>query len=242
MKLTQAMSWSLVLCMSAFAMPCHAALISTEDGSKTSWDTMDFTTMGASDPTTFTETLGSTDRTENWNRMQSFTAEHTGDVTSISILATRLWSGTYYMDVYESFDGDGTTYTSTPSKFRPWDANWLNPVLVDLELTVDSSNSINAGGVATVNLDLGEQFAMTAGATYAVGFRQANADPERLLWDYAESDLYAGGIWGYTGQAPVAGREFALAYNVNVTVPEPTSLTLLGLSSLVLLWHRRKLG
>lgn len=222
--------------VASFAVAANAALVTSEDGSSASWDTMDFTTIETTDIGAYMDVLTSTNNTENWNRGQTFTAAHNGTVESISVQALRLDSGgTFAMDVYESFDGDGSTYTASPSKLRPWATDWLNPILTGVELTIDSSNDIASGGVMTVNLDAGEQFEITEGAAYCVVFRRTSTGDERLLWQYAESDVYADGAWGYTGQALVTGREYALAYSV----PEPATFGMLGVFGFGMLYVRR---
>ena len=195
------------LCLAAIlplACVASAATITVEDGGTTTWDTMDFKT-GA--PAAFTTYQNAGDGAENdpWQTGQSFTAEHDGTVTSISALAVRLWGGTYYMDVYESFAGDGSTYTATPDKFRPGNLDWLVPVITNVSLAVDGTNDINIGGVMTVNLDAGEQFPITTGAAYVVIFRQANADPGEVRYgNMGYTDVYAGGVWGYSNQNTVS--------------------------------------
>ena len=237
--MTKGLYLILAVVVALFAVSANAAIITTEDGGKTSWADLDFSNMGTDVVDSNTDMLISSDPTENWIRMQSFTAEHTGTLLSISVQALRLWGGEYYIDIYESFDGDGVTTTSHPSKFRPWDPNWLSPRAVNLAMTVDGDNDIGSGGVATFNLEAGEQFTITTGHAYVVGFRMGTVSGyERFLWEYVGSDVYADGVWGYSGQSVVTGREFAIGYNV-APIPEPTSMALLALGGLAMLIRKR---
>lgn len=229
----------LMLIMSAavLAVGANAALITSEDGDSTTWASQDYTTIATTQQDAFTDITYSTNNTDSWLRGQSFTTATAGKITSISALALRLDNGgTFAMDVWESFDGDGSTYNATPSKFRNWDNNWLNPVLT-VEMSVDASNDIGSGGVMTVNLAGAEQFNVVAGGTYFINFRRTVDDGNRLLWQYANSDVTAGAAFGYAGQAPVTGRDFALGYTI---VPEPATLGLVAAFGGGILFIRRR--
>lgn len=223
------------LAVAALAVAANASYVTVENGGNTTWGLQDFTTTSSLDA--YIDVQTSTNYTENWNRAQSFTIASAGTIDSISVQALRLDNGgTFAMDVYESFDGDGSTYTGLPSKFRPWDTAWLNPV-AQIEFTVDATTAITAGGVLTVNLEGAEQIDAAAGSAYAVSFRRTSEGGERLLWHHSNSDDYAGGAWGYTGQELVTGREFALGYTV---IPEPATLGMVAVFGGGMLFIRRR--
>lgn len=200
----------------------HAASVAVEDGTTTTWDSLDYTSMTSTAVNASTGVLKTENYSENWNRIQSFTSVNNGIVTSLSMLATSLTNGTYYVDVYKSYNGDGSSFTAYPSKFRPWSTDWLDPVLTNLAFSVDSDDVITNGlGVLTVNLSINEQFAITNEGAYAVVFRAAT-NTEHLAWGYSsDASQTDDGCFGYTGQTIVTGRDYALGYNFDPVGIQP---------------------
>lgn len=154
---------------------------------------------------------------------QSFIATEDCTVEAISILAQRLAADTDFgLDIYELFDGDGSSPRANPDKVRIGNSEWAVPIAV---FTLNSPDGISRGdrgdNVFTVSLEPEERFALKSGHAYAIHIysKAKNQSDDRLiLWDYAGSDVYADGTYGVPGW-PVAARDLGVAFTV-VEVPK----------------------
>ena len=229
----------MALSVVAFAAnAANAAIVTSEDGATTTWDAMDFTTTTVAEGQVANmDVLTTTSYSTDYGRIQGFTVDNACTIDSLSILALRVDNGgTFVMDVFESYDGDGSTWTGTPSKYRTYLASWCNPI-ASIEFAIDSSNDIASGGVLTIGLEGEEKISAVTGSAYAIQFRRVSEGSERLLWNYATTDTYADGLWGYANKSTVAGREFAVGYTA---IPEPATVGLFGLFGVGLIVARRK--
>ncbi len=219
---------TLPLLLALSALPAAAATVSVEESATpTSYSNADFTTIAAADADSFVTSAGA---------FQSFTAEHTGTVASISVLVLRLGTGDFNLEVYESFDGDGATHTALPSKFRDWTDLWLDPIGT-FNFSVASGQDLGSGspgGALTIQLSGAEQFSITTGATYAVRVTNG-ATGDYFYQRYEDAGSYADGAFGYSNGAPT-GRDNGIAYSL---VPEPSIALLGGLGLLGLIRRRR---
>ena len=211
--------------VASLAVAANATLCTVEESaSPTAYSTSDFTTINWSDASSFLTSVG---------MLQSFTATQGGVVSDISVSALRLGTGTYTMEVYESFAGDGVTPTANPDKFRLNNALWM-PLLASYDFTVTTGlGSGSPGGSVTVAFSPSEQFSFVAGNAYAVNILTGTG----TYWyqKYANTGTYADGAAGYDNGAPT-GRDVPLAYNV---IPEPATIGLIGVCGIGMLAARR---
>ncbi len=225
---------TMLLCCTVAA---NAALITVGDATGTDWSGTDLQTIGSSQGTTIYDLKDN----NTAGLVQSFTATESMTVGTISILAQRLVAGMDFgVDVYEFLPGDGgSTYGANPDKFRLDDAT-RSTLLKSYSL--NASTAITSGNPGEnqfdIGLDAGEQFDVVAGNAYGVHIysKVSGGTGDRLLvWNYANSDAYAGGTYGVPN-SNVADRDLGLAITA---IPEPAALGLIGMVVGMLLVVRR---
>lgn len=220
----------------------NAAVTITKDvRSATTWDALTITTVSTSETTSFIDVKNNSTS----GLGQSFTATITGNVDLISLGVTRMYAGMDgILEVYQMFDGDGTSPGANPTRFRNGNSDWMSNAITTIPFVTTSVN-INSSGdgnnMYSFALTGADQFAVTSGATYMVkiaGTAGGNGDNLALL-DKVDSSFYADGIYGFPdGGTTASGRDLLLGINI-APIPEPSSALLGALGLLGLLRRRR---
>lgn len=231
---------ALTLC----ALSTSAATLTTGDATGTDWSGTNFQTIAS------TSADAGFDLKENNTDgvIQSFTATSNMTVGTISILAQRLAADkSFALDVYEFLPGDGgPTFGANPDKFRLTDPT-RSTLLKSYSLQATTANDITAGarGENQFNVELlgAEQFDLVSGNTYGIHIYSTivSGDTSRImLWDYVNSDSYAGGTYGTDGNT-VAARDLGLAITAIPAIPEPGSYAMIaGLLALSAIMIKRR--
>lgn len=231
-----------VISSSTFAVCSNAAVTLSKDvrGAAT-WDAFTVTTLTSATSTDFI----AVDNNNVTGLGQSFTATVGGNVDAISFGVTRMYASMQgVVNVYQMFDGDGSTPGANPTRFRNGNADWMSDPIATIAFdtsVVNINNSSDGNNMYTFNLSGADQFGVVAGATYMVSIEgTAGGDGSDLvLWDKSDANPYAAGIYGVPdGGTTASGRDGALAINIT-PIPEP-SIPLLGGLGLLCLIHRRR--
>ena len=157
---------------------------------------------------------------------QSFTADETMTVGTITLLTQRFASGfDFTMDVYELIgQGSSSPDPANSDKFRYSNAGHstlLKSYSLNSDVTVGSGN--RGDNYFAITLDAGEQFDVTAGKYYAVHIYTAgtgSSSDRLMIWDYSDQSSYAFGRYGTGAGAPtVEARDFGLAISAAPTPP-----------------------
>lgn len=235
---------TLVVALGLSALTANAVVV-TIGATSTDWAATDFQTI--------TPAQGSSGFDMKQNNtagvVQSFTATSDMTVGAIHIMAQR-WVADldvgvdiyHFSPVSDAPSGQEHTYGANPDKIRLTNAD--RSTLIK-SLTVNAGTGITSGNPGdnqlNIALDLGEQFSITTGEAYGVHIysKAGTGSGDRLLiWNYANSDVYAGGTYGVDNQN-VAARDLGLALTA---VPEPATIALaFGLIALGGVIIRRRL-
>lgn len=176
---------------------------------------------------------------------QSFTSTASGNVDAISLAVLRMYAGLDgVINVYQMFDGDGTTPGANPTRFRNGNSDWMSGAISTINFNTTSVNINNSGDgndMYTFNLTGADQFAVTAGATYMVQIAGTvgGSGGNLVLWDKVDAGTYANGTYGVPdgGTTTVGGRDGGLAVNV---IPEPATFGLVAVFGGAVLFVRRR--
>lgn len=235
------MKIQIVLIAIAFgALSANASVILSKDvrGAST-WDAFTLKSFDSSEATSFF------DITENdtTGYGQSFTSTVSGNVDALSLAVTRMYAGMDgVINVYQMFDGDGTSPGAHPTRFRNGNSDWMSDAIASISFNTTAVNINNSGdgnNMYTFSLTGADQFAVTSGATYMIQVAGAGAATDNLvLWDKSDSDPYAGGLAGTPlGGTTASGRDMGVAVNV---IPEPATLGMVALFGGGILFVRRQ--
>ncbi|MFK7770366.1 MAG: PEP-CTERM sorting domain-containing protein [Mariniblastus sp.] len=220
-------------------------VLSKDVRSSTTWDdAFTVTTMGFADHTN-NIAVGLTDEV---GLGQSFTATADGSVDAISFGVLRMYANLDgVVNVYQMFDGDGTTPGANPTRFRNGNSDWMSDAIASFAFDTDTVNITNGSDgntMFTFGLTGADQFAVVNGGTYMVSIEGAAGNagqPNLMLWDRSDSDPYAGGRYGIPdGGSTAAGRDVMLGINIVSAVPEPSSLGFIGLGAMALFLRRKR--
>lgn len=208
-------------------LSASAAIITTSDATGTNWSGTDFQTIASN----VADAAFTLNNTNDSGVVQSFTATSDMTVGTISILSQRLTANqAFKMDVYQFLPGDGgPTYGANPDKFRLTDPT-RSTLLKSYLLSSATAITSGAIGENQFNVELvgAEQFDLVSGNAYGIHIYSnvvGGEDGSRtLIWDYVNSDTYAGGTYGVPG-SEVAARDLGLAFT---SIPEPSSYAMMA--------------
>jgi hypothetical protein len=224
-----------ILATATFTLPVQAGVLET-DGLGTSW--LGTPTFQSGLPTVFTTSegnFGSTNGAGGFGALsQSFMLNSSGTLQNIQLVLAG-GAMTYHVELYDLGAYPGSGYPATSSTYTPGSLTSLLAAGDTFTYNAGASGAQNvaqltfSGADALVALNAGELYALQLDPTSAASTFWARDGVQTVNGQaYRMNQFSAGNMGALNG----AIRDFGLSVTVT-SVPEPTSMALLGMGALV---------